>query len=119
MTAKMAISMQSRVAGMPIDMSGYESLRVGCKGPFAEVRNEITICTLRSAVLFTVFQTHHTHVLPERKENNQLYAQHLQERPVMCQVSPELQVELDQAEHGNSDTGSLEDFDPYVRECWT
>ena len=40
----MAISMQSRVAGMPIDMSGYESLLVGCKGPFAEVRKEMTIC---------------------------------------------------------------------------
>ena len=36
-TAKMAISMQSKTAGMPIEMSVYASDFVGCSGPFEEI----------------------------------------------------------------------------------
>lgn len=41
--------------------------------------------------------------LPETEENDQLNTQDLQERSVLSKVVFELQVELDQHEHGDSD----------------
>ena len=35
----------------------------------------------------------------------------------MRQIGSELKIELNEAEHGDSDTGSLEHFNPDVRKC--
>jgi len=43
-TAKMAISMQRSMLGMPIRMSGYAIFLVGWSGPFADEIKEMTIC---------------------------------------------------------------------------
>ena len=53
-----------------------------------------------------------THGLPETEENDELDTQDLQERPVLGQVSLQLDVELDQAEHGDRHARGFEDFHP-------
>lgn len=55
-----------------------------------------------------------THRLPERKENDQLDTQDLQEWPVFGQVCLKLQVELDQEEHGEGYSNTLKDHGPNV-----
>jgi hypothetical protein len=55
--------------------------------------------------------------LPETEENDELNTQDLQERSVLSEVVFELQVELDQHEHGDSDRGTLKDHDPDMSEC--
>jgi hypothetical protein len=55
--------------------------------------------------------------LPETEENNKLDAQDLQERSMLSEIVFELQVELDQHEHGDSDRGTLKDHDPDMSEC--
>lgn len=57
-----------------------------------------------------------TYSLPEGEENDQLDRQHLQERLVLGQIGLHLNVELDQAEHGDCDRGTFETRDPDVSE---
>ena len=38
---------------------------------------------------------------------------------MLRQIVLQLNVELDQAEHGNGDANTLKDLHPDVRECWT
>ena len=56
--------------------------------------------------------------LPETEENDQLNTQDLQERSVLGEIVLELQVELNEHEHGDSDRSTLKDHNPDVRECW-
>lgn len=55
-----------------------------------------------------------TYALPKGEENDQLDAQHFQKRPVLGQILLELDVELDEAEHGDGDRDGLEDLHPDV-----
>jgi hypothetical protein len=54
--------------------------------------------------------------LPKTEENDELNAQDLQERSMLSEIVFELQVELDQHEHGDSDRGTLKDHDPNMSE---
>lgn len=58
-----------------------------------------------------------TYVLPESKEDDQLDTQDLQERSVWGQVIFQLNIELNETEHGDRDRKSFKSLDPDVRKC--
>lgn len=95
-------------------MSGYSILLVGLSGPLDELRNDMTNCEFSQLCRCLVFRD--TYRLPERKEDDQLDAQNLQERFVFSQVISELYVELNETKHRNRDAGTLETLHPDVRE---
>ena len=57
---------------------------------------------------------HNAYRLPEREEDDQLNANDLKRRPVLAQLLLELDVELHQAEHSHSNTGTLKTHHPDV-----
>lgn len=60
-----------------------------------------------------------TYRLPERKEDNQLDREDFQERAVLLDIILDLNVELDQAVHRNTDTNGLNDDNPNIRKSRT
>lgn len=81
-------------------MSGEANVFVGCSGPFDDARKDITIyIVLISCESCNPKRGQTTYRLPERKENDQLDTQDLEERPVLRQIHFQLQIELNQAEH--------------------
>lgn len=59
-----------------------------------------------------------TYILPEGEEDHQLDAQQLHERPVLLDLVPDLEIELEYAVHGEGHTEAFEDLDPNVRKSW-